>query len=43
MLAGAVRKIEKAMGEGELGYIEKEFPIAENLRQHLSYNSSDSF
>lgn len=42
MLTGAVRKIEKAMGEGKLGYIEKELPIAENLRQHLSWESSDS-
>ena len=38
MLTGAVRKIEKAMGKGELGYIEKEFPIAENLRQHLDWD-----
>ena len=37
MLVGAVRKIGDAMGEGKLGYIEKEIPIAENLRQHLPW------
>ena len=41
MLTGAVRKIEKAMGEGELGYIEKELPIAENLRQHLDWDTAN--
>ena len=41
MLVGAVRKIEKAMGDGSLGYLEKEVPIAENLRQHLSWNSGN--
>ena len=40
MLVGAVRKIEKSMGDGKLGYIEKEVPIAENLRQHLPWESS---
>ena len=40
MLVGAVRKIEKAMGDGNLGYIEKEVPIAENLRQHLPWEAS---
>jgi len=39
MLVGAVRKIEQAMGDGKLGYIEREIPIAENLRQHLSWTS----
>ncbi len=38
MLVGAVRKIEDAMGNGHLGYLEKEVPIAENLRQHLDWN-----
>ena len=38
MLVGAVRKIEQAMGNGQLGYLEKEVPIAENLRQHLDWN-----
>jgi|TARA_B100001971_G_C18249138_1_gene576744 N-acetylneuraminate synthase len=37
MLVGAVRKIENAMGDGNLGYLEKELPIAEVLRQHLSW------
>ena len=40
MLVGAVRKIEDAMGNGKLGYIEKEVPIAENLRQHLQWEAS---
>ena len=40
MLVGAVRKIENAMGDGQLGYIEKEFSVAENLRQHLSWEAS---
>jgi len=39
MLVGAVRKIENAMGDGKLGYLEKEVPIAENLRQHLSWDA----
>jgi N-acetylneuraminate synthase len=34
-LAGAVRKIEKAMGDGVKRTYEAEAPIAENLRQHL--------
>jgi len=37
MLVGAVRKIEQAMGDGNFGYLEKEVPIAENLRQHLDW------
>ncbi len=40
MLVGAVRKITKAMGDGKLGYIEEEIPIAENLRQHLLWEAS---
>ena len=40
MLVGAVRKIDEALGDGVLGYIEKEIPIAENLRQHLPWESS---
>ena len=39
-LVGAVRKIEEAMGDGKLGYIDREIPIAENLRQHLPWESS---
>jgi N-acetylneuraminate synthase len=34
-LVGAVRKIEKAMGDGVKKVIEAEAPIAKNLRQHL--------
>ena len=41
MLVGAVRKIEQAMGDGKLGYLEREIPIAENLRQHLSWEVSE--
>ncbi len=36
MLIGGIRKIEGAMGDGSIGYLEKEKPIAENLRQHLN-------
>ena len=39
-LVGAARKIEKAMGDGELGYHKKEVSIAENLRQHLPWEAS---
>ena len=41
MLVGAVRKIEQAMGDGKLGYLEREVPIAENLRQHLPWEASE--
>jgi N-acetylneuraminate synthase len=34
-LVGAVRKSEKAMGDGVKRVIEDEIPIAKNLRQHL--------
>jgi len=34
-LIGAVRKIEKAMGDGVKRFIDDEKPVAENLRQHL--------
>jgi N-acetylneuraminate synthase len=37
ILVEAVRKIVNAMGDGKLGYLEEEIPIAENLRQHLSW------
>ena len=40
MLVNAVRKIEQAMGNGSIGYHKKEFSIAENLRQHLPWESS---
>jgi N-acetylneuraminate synthase len=36
MLTGAVRKIEKAMGDGEKRIIEAEIPIAKKLREHLA-------
>ena len=35
MLIGGVREIEKAMGNGHIQFLDKEKPIAENLRQHL--------
>jgi len=39
MLVGAIRKIESAMGgDGELGYLKEEIPIAKNLRQHLFWD-----
>jgi len=41
MLVGAVRKIEQAMGDGKLGYLQREVPIAENLRQHLPWEASE--
>ena len=41
MLVAAIRKIEQAMGDGKLGYIEKEISIAENLRQHLPWEASE--
>jgi len=34
-LVGAVRKIEKAMGDGKIGIKEKEVPIAKKLRAHI--------
>jgi N-acetylneuraminate synthase len=39
-LTGAIRKIEKAMGDGSIGYNEKEVPIAEKLRAHIPWESS---
>jgi N-acetylneuraminate synthase len=36
MLTGAVRKIEKAMGDGEKRFLEAEMPIAKKLREHLT-------
>jgi len=38
-LVGAIRKIEKAMGDGKVGVIEKEIPIAEKLRAHIPWES----
>jgi N-acetylneuraminate synthase len=39
-LVGAVRKIEKAMGDGVIGIHEKEVPIARKLRAHIPWGSS---
>ena len=38
-LVGAVRKIELAMGDGKIRVLDEEIPIAENLIQHLDWNS----
>jgi N-acetylneuraminate synthase len=40
-LIGAVRKIEQAMGDGKVGMIEKEVPIAKKLRSHLRWEAHD--
>ena len=40
MLVGAVRKIEKALGDGEKKIIEDEVPIAKKLREHLNYEEN---
>jgi len=37
MLVGAVRKIEKAMGDGRLGMNHKEISIAKKLRAHIPF------
>ena len=37
-LVGAVRKIEKAMGDGKKRFLETEVPIAKKLRGHLAWN-----
>jgi len=36
-LVGAVRKIERAMGDGVKKTIEEELSVAANLRQHLNW------
>jgi N-acetylneuraminate synthase len=36
-LVGAVRKIERAMGDGKKCFLEKEVPIAKKLRGHLAW------
>lgn len=38
-LVGSVRKIEQAMGDGKIGYLESEVPIAKKLREHLDWNA----
>jgi N-acetylneuraminate synthase len=35
MLVGAIRKIEKAMGESEKYILDEEIPIAKKLRAHI--------
>lgn len=40
MLVGAVRKIEKAMGDGLIRVIEKEVPISKKLRAHIPFESN---
>ncbi len=39
MLVGAVRKIEKAMGDGSMEVNPKEVPIAQKLRAHIPFES----
>jgi N-acetylneuraminate synthase len=41
-LIGAVRKIEKAMGDGKKKIIDAEIPIAKKLREHLDWQASHS-
>jgi N-acetylneuraminate synthase len=38
MLIGAIRKIEKAMGNGIITVTEKEIPISKKLRSHFHHN-----
>jgi N-acetylneuraminate synthase len=38
-LVGAIRKIEKAMGDGKKNVLEKEQSIAKKLRQHLAFKT----
>ncbi len=39
-LIGAVRKIEKAMGSGNISMNQKEIPIAKKLRAHIPFESN---
>jgi N-acetylneuraminate synthase len=39
-LVGAVRKIEKAMGDGEKRIIDEEIPISRKLREHLDLEAN---
>jgi len=39
-LTGAIRKIEKAMGNGSIEYNKKEVPVAEKLRAHIQWEAS---
>ena len=36
-LVGAVRKIEKAMGDGKVSFTAKEIPVAKSLRAHIPF------
>jgi len=40
MLIGGVRKIQAALGDGELGIIEKEFSVREKLRAHIPVHTN---
>lgn len=40
-LVQAARKIEKAMGDGKLEYLQKEISIAQKLRQHIPWEASE--
>lgn len=40
MLVGAVRKIEKAIGDGKIGVQSKEVPIAKKLRAHIPWDEA---
>lgn len=40
-LAGAVRKIEKSMGDGVIGIHKKEVSIAQKLRAHIPWESNE--
>jgi len=39
-LVGSVRKIDKARGNGQIGYLESEIPIAKKLRDHLDWDEN---
>jgi len=41
MLVGAIRKIEKAMGNGEINMQPKEVPIAKKLRAHIPFEAHE--
>jgi len=39
-LVGTIRAVEKAMGDGKVGIIEKEISIAQKLRAHIPFSGS---
>lgn len=41
MLVGAVRKIEMALGDGNIKMNQKELPIAKKLREHIDWESGE--